>query len=89
MEDEDGERGTVGEEGSHSLICHPLTVTDINLLVIGDRYMLCYLARQVIFTRERISWCTITKSREPSILTQHRLLKLAVSYCRNQGTREL
>ena len=45
MEDEDGERGTVGEEGSHSLICHPLTVTDINLLVIGDRYMLCYLAR--------------------------------------------
>ena len=34
MEDEDGERGTVGEETQDSVISHPLTVTHVQLLFI-------------------------------------------------------
>ena len=33
MEDEDGERGTVGEETQDSVISHPLTVTHVQLLL--------------------------------------------------------
>ena len=35
MEDEDGERGTVGEETQDSVISHPLTVTHVQLLLVG------------------------------------------------------
>ena len=48
MEDEDGERGTVGEETQDSVISHPLPVTHVQLLfsqvyirLFSNKHILC------------------------------------------------